>query len=71
MEKLIIEFPSKEMMEYFIGQMSDGFGENFCGFSTSKKKEGTTGKKMEDYEKIVDTDGNPVCFVDFVEGFNE
>ena len=71
MNKLIIEFPSEEMMEYFIGQMSDGYGEGWCGFSTVEQKPNTEGNKMEDYEKVVDVDGNPICFVSFVEGFEE
>lgn len=69
MQRLIIEFPSKEMMEYFIGQMSDGFGEDFCDFSTRRYIAGTTGNRPEHYEQV-DENGNPVCFVDFVEGFN-
>jgi len=68
--RITIEFPSVEMLEYFIGQMSDGFGENFCGFSTTRKKHNTIGNKLEDYEKITDKEGNLVCFVDFVEGFD-
>jgi len=68
--RITIEFPSLEMLEYFIGQMSGGFGEGFCDFSTSRQKINTTGNKLEDYEKITDKEGNLVCFVDFVEGFD-
>jgi len=69
--RIAIEFPSVEMLEYFIGQMSDGFGEGFCDFSTSRQKPNTTGKKLEDYEKITDKEGNLICFVDYIEGFDD
>ena len=49
---IIVRFPSKEIADGFCGQMSDGFGENFCDFSFRKKKEGTDGKKISDYEEI-------------------
>ena len=62
MYDIIVRFPSKEVADEFMGQMSDGFGEGFCDFSLSKQKEGTDGKKNEHYERIVE-DGKPVCFV--------
>ena len=70
MSKLVIEFTSDEMRDYFIGQMSDGFGENFCGFSVFRKKPNTEGNKAEHYERV-DEGGIPVCFVNYVEGFGE
>ncbi len=42
--------------------MSDGFGEGLCNFSHWYQKPGTTGKRREDFEKIVE-DGKPVFFV--------
>lgn len=33
MHDIIVRFPSKEMADYFCGQMSDGFGEGFCDFT--------------------------------------
>ena len=62
---IIVRFPSKEMADAFCSQMSDGFGEGYCDFSSWLKKEGTNGKNVSDFEKIVE-DGKKVFFVNDV-----
>lgn len=32
MHRIIVEFPTEEMKEEFCGQLSDGWGENYCNF---------------------------------------
>ncbi len=63
---IIVRFPTEELAEQFCSQMSDGFGENFCDFNYSHKKEGTDGNKMEDYEQVIE-DGKRVYFVDWID----
>lgn len=62
---IIVRFPSKELADEFCGQMSDGFGENFCDFSFWQQKPETDGTKPSDFEKITSSapDGTPVFFV--------
>ena len=62
MYDIILRFPNKELADEFCGQMSDGFGEGFCGFDCWQKKLGTTGKNAEDFERITE-DGKEVYFV--------
>ena len=52
--QIIIEFPTKKLADEFCGQMSDGFGENFCDFSFWRQKTNTDGTKNEHYEKVQD-----------------
>lgn len=62
---IIVRFPSKELADEFCGQMSDGFGENFCNFSYWQQKPGTDGKKRADFEAVTSSapEGTPVFFV--------
>ena len=62
---IIVRFPNKNIADEFCGQMSDGFGENFCDFRFSRQIEGTDGKKNEHYERITSAAPNttPVYFV--------
>jgi hypothetical protein len=69
MHDIVVRFPSKEMADYFCGQMSDGYGEGFCDFISWRQKEGTDGKKSEDYERISEQ-GKDVYFVNRVEDFD-
>jgi len=54
--EIIVRFPSKEIASAWIGQMSDGFGENFCDFTP--RQPGTN-------EKVTGSapEGTPVYFV--------
>lgn len=61
--QIIVEFPSKEIADEFCGQMSDGFGENYCDFSFHKQREGTDGTKREHFEVVHDREGRRVYFV--------
>ena len=63
MYDIIVRFPTKELADEWCGQMSDGFGENFCDFAHWKRKDGTDGSKREHFEKIVGLSGEPVYFV--------
>ncbi len=67
---IIVRFPTKEMADFWCGQMSDGFGEGFCNFSFWYQKPGTTGKTRDDFEKVTASapEGTPVYFVKAVEG---
>lgn len=62
---IIVRFPNKEVADAFCGQCSDGFGENYCDFSYSRKKAGTDGTKPEHWERVKDSapEGTPVFFV--------
>ena len=62
---IIVRFPDKKTADEFCGQMSDGAGEGFCDFSFWRQKDGTTGKRKEDFEKVTD-EGRRVYFVDSV-----
>jgi hypothetical protein len=66
MYDIIVRFPTKKLADEFCGQMSDGFGEGFCSFEHYRQKEGTTGKKNSDYEKVTSSapEGTRVYFVD-------
>ena len=71
---IVVRFPSKAMADKFCGQMSDGFGENFCDFSFHRQKKGTDGKKASDYERVVTAEGEipagtKVFFVNSIEEF--
>ena len=65
MYDILVRFPSKKIADEFCGQMSDGFGENFCDFSFHRQKEGTKGDKAEHYERITSDapKDTPVYFV--------
>ena len=54
---IVVRFPSKKLADEFCGQMSDGFGEGYCDFSFWRLKEGTDGKKKEDFEKVTTAEG--------------
>lgn len=60
--QIIIEFPDKEIADRFCGQMSDGFGEEFCDFSSWKQLDGTDGTKSEHYVKHIE-DNRSVFYV--------
>ena len=62
---ITVRFPSKALADEFCGQMSDGFGENFCDFSFWLKKPGATGRQREDFEKVHDGD-KEVYFVNWI-----
>ncbi len=59
---IIIRFPDKKIADEFCRQMSDGFGENHCNFSFHRLKQGKTGTKVGDYEKVFEQ-GKRVYFV--------
>jgi hypothetical protein len=59
---IIVRFPNQKTADKFAGQMSDGIGENYCDFSHWRQKEGTDGKKQEDFEKVFEG-GKRVYFV--------
>lgn len=59
---IIVRFPDKKTAEMFVGQISDGFGENVCDFSHWRQKEGTDGKEPADFEKVTEG-GKRVYFV--------
>lgn len=65
---IIIRFPDKAVADEWCGQMSDGFGENYCDFTSWVKKIGTSGKKKNDFEKVTSSapEGTPVFFVNEV-----
>jgi hypothetical protein len=65
---IILRFPNKEAADEFCGQMSDGFGENYCDFSFHRQIEGTDGTKNEHYERVTSSapDGTEVYFVNDV-----
>lgn len=69
--QIIVRFPTKEMADYWCGQMSDGLGEDWCGFSFWRQIAGTDGLKAEHYEKITSSapDGTEVYFVKWVQDF--
>lgn len=71
MYDIIVRFNNQEDADYFCGQLSDGWGEDNCDFSHWHQKEGTDGKKKEDYEQITSSapEGTPVYFVKSVERF--
>ena len=68
MHDIIVRFPSKEMADYFCGQMSDGYGEGFCNFTRWTRKCDTDGKRPEDYEETFEEE-KQVYFVTYVEDF--
>lgn len=59
---IIVRFPDQRTADQWAGQMSDGFGENYCDFSHWRQKEGTTGKDRGDFEEVFE-DGKRVYFV--------
>lgn len=61
--QIILEFPNKKVADEFCGQMSDGFGENFCNFSFHRQKPDTDGTQAEHYEEVVDEQGRRTYFV--------
>ena len=61
--QIVVEFPTKGMADAFCGQMSDGFGENFCIFSAYKQKEGTDGTRDEHYTEETDEKGRHIFYV--------
>jgi hypothetical protein len=61
--QIVLEFDNEEEKNWFCGQMSDGFGENFCDFCFSKRLDGTDGTKAEHYIKIKDELDREVYFV--------
>ena len=69
--QIIVQFKNKESAEEFCGQMSDGFGENYCNFSHHRQLEGTEGNKPEHYVKDVGDCGRKIFYVKHIEGFDE
>jgi len=68
---IIVRFPSKKLADKFCSQMSDGFGEGFCDFSSWSKKPGTTGTEVSDFEKVTSSapSNTPVFFVNWIDEF--
>jgi hypothetical protein len=54
--EIIIKFPNKEIKNKFLGQMSDGVGENFSDFSLFHEENGK-------YLKKYDSEGRLICIV--------
>ena len=50
--QIIIEFPNKAVANEFCGQMSDGFGENFCDFDFYKLEKGTYKEVHKDKKRV-------------------
>lgn len=63
---IIVRFPNQALADNFCGQMSDGFGEDFCDFSFSKQIKGTNGKK--EHQRITSSapEGTKVFFVNSI-----
>ena len=59
MFEIIVRFPNKELAEKFCGQMSDGFGEDFCNFLPACKED-------EGYKQEF-VDEKPVYSVDWID----
>ncbi len=64
--QIVIEFKSEKLKDEFCGQMSDGFGENFCDFSFHKQLPDTDGTKAEHFERVKDEQSREIYFVNQV-----
>ncbi len=69
--QIVVEFPDEKTAAKFCGQLSDGFGENFCDFRGFRQKPDTKGHDREDYEEVTDDAGRRVFFVTEVFPFEE
>jgi len=68
MHDIIIRFPDEETADTFCGQLSDGFGSNYCDFNFRRHKEGTDGSAPDHYELVTSSapEGTKVFFVDAI-----
>jgi hypothetical protein len=59
MNEIVVKFPSKEMMEEFLGQMMDGYGESFFDFTHWHEVITPEGQTI--YGKEYDEQGRLIC----------
>lgn len=64
---IVVRFPTKKLADEFCGQMSDGFGENFCDFSVREEIPNSDPTKKSSYRKVVDDQGRRVYFVSWID----
>jgi len=63
MYQIIIEFPNKKIADEWCGQMSDGFGEDYCDFSHWYQLPNTDDKSKNHYIKKYDEHGRQIFYI--------